>query len=276
MFKRLRLVLILSCLAFVGKASAQFDDPKTLELGVHVGPSYYIGDINPAKHFSQPSIQFGGVARYNPNSRWTFRLDYTYAWVKASDEVVKWRPERGLGFRTNVNDLSLIAEFNFLEYYTGNPKRNCSPYIFGGISVFYFQPYCTTDSVGAALRPLNTESLSEPYGLNLGSLSIPLGVSIPFGIGVKLAVSKHVGMTFEWRLHKTFTDYLDDCGTTYPEPDNHAVVDGYDYTDPSGNGYLAGMQRGNSAFKDWFCMAGVSFTWKFNMPDRRGCNLSKF
>ena len=49
----------------------------------------------------------------------------------------------------------------------------------------------------------------------------------------------------------------------------------YDLTDPTGN-YIAGHQRGNSSFKDWYGMARVSLTWKFNLPDGRGCNLSKF
>lgn len=272
MLKRFRFALIFICLAFIARANAQFDDPKTLEVGFHVGTSYYIGDINPQKHFAMPDLEFGGVARYNLNSRWTFRADYTCATVKASDAVIKWRPERGLGFRSTIHDISLIAEFNFLEYYTGNPKRNCSPYIFAGISGFMFNPCCTVDSVGAALRPLKTEGF-EYQSVNF---------SIPFGFGVKLALSKHIAATLEWRLQKTFTDYLDDCGTVYPELEQHAVGNGnngqagFDYTDPTGNYQNAGQQRGNSAFNDWFGEARVSFTWKFNLPDGRGCNLSKF
>ena len=79
-------------------------------------------------------------------------------------------------------------------------------------------------------------------------------------------------------MQKTFTDYIDDVGTVYPE--KHAqftAEDGvtYDLSDPTGN-YLAGQQRGNASFNDWFGMARVSLTWKFNLPDGRGCNLSKF
>ena len=276
MLKRFRFILIISCLAFFGKANAQFCDPQSLEVGAHVGTSYYIGDINPSKHFAQPDLQFGAVVRYNLNSRWTVRMDYAYATVKATDEVIKWRPERGLGFRTVIHDLGFVAEFNFLEYFTGNPKRNCSPYLFGGVSCFLYAPYSTTDSIGAALRPMNTEHLEKPYGLLAKTSPMALGISIPFGFGVKLSISKHVGMTLEWRLHKTFTDYLDDCGTVYPDEEYHAIGEnGYDYTDPTGN-YSAGMQRGNAAFKDWYGMARVSFTWKINLPDGRGCNLSKF
>jgi hypothetical protein len=106
----------------------------------------------------------------------------------------------------------------------------------------------------------------------------PIGISIPFGMGVKFSLSRHMAATVEWMMHKTFTDYLDDVATVYPE--QHAIYtaeDGteYDLTDPTGN-FKAGQQRGNSAFNDWFGMARMSLTWKFNLPDGRGCNLSKF
>ena len=58
-------------------------------------------------------LQYGGIVRFNENSRWTYRLDYTHATVKASDEQIKWRPERGLNFLSKINDVSLVVEFNF-------------------------------------------------------------------------------------------------------------------------------------------------------------------
>lgn len=267
----------MSLLACFAQAYAQFDDPMTIEVGPHVGASYYIGDINPAKHFWQSDLQFGGVVRFNLDSRWTFRLDYTHATVKASDEVIRWRPERGLNFQTSINDFSLVAEFNFVEYYTGNPKRNVSPYIFGGISVFQYTPYANVGDSLVNLRDFQTE---EPlpddarWFEKLASRDMPVGLSIPFGLGLKLSLSRHMAATIEWRLQKTFTDYLDDVKGVYPAS-QHPVVDGYDLTDPTGT-YQAGQQRGNAAFNDWFGMARVSLTWKFNLPDGRGCNLSKF
>lgn len=280
MYKVFRFLLILSCLAVFGQAKAQFDDPKTLEVGPHVGVSYYMGDLNPMYPFAMSDLQYGGVVRYNQNNRWTFRFDYTHATVKASDEKIKWRPERGLNFLSKINDFSLMAEFNFLEYYTGNPKKNVSPYIFGGISVFQYTAYADVEGTLVDLSDYLTEAApSDPkwYEKAFGKTS-PIGVSIPFGMGVKFSLSRHMAATVEWRMQKTFTDYLDDVATVYPE--QHAIYrdeDGneYDLTDPTGN-YETGQQRGNATFNDWFGVAGVSLTWKFNLPDRRGCNLSKF
>ena len=282
MYRKIRFLLILSCLAVIFQANAQFDDPKTLEVGPHVGVSYYMGDLNPMLPFAQSQLQYGGLVRFNYNNRWTFRFDYSRATVTASDEVIKWRPERGLNFTSKINDFSLTAEFNFLEYYTGNPKKNVSPYIFGGISVFQYTAFANVGDLLVDLSDYATEGPEDPdakwYDKMFGKTS-PIGVSIPFGMGVKFSLSRHMAATVEWRMQKTFTDYLDDVATVYPE--QHAVYtyeDGstYDLTDPTDNNYTPGQQRGNSAFNDWFGMARVSLTWKFNLPDGRGCNLSKF
>ena len=281
MLKRLRIVLVFSSLLIVSQVCAQFNDPQTLEIGPHVGASYYMGDLNPMLPFAQSRLQFGGLVRFNYNNRWTFRFDYAHATVTASDEVTKWRPERGLNFTAKINDFSLVAEFNFLEYYTGNPKKNVSPYIFGGISVFQ---YTTFTNVGDALVDLSnyaTEGPEDPeakwYKKMFGKTS-PVGISIPFGFGVKFSLSRHLAATVEWRMQKTLTDYLDDVATVYPEQSaTYTFEDGstYNLSDPT-NSYLPGQQRGNSSFNDWFGMARVSLTWKFSLPDGRGCNLSKF
>lgn len=281
MYRKIRFLLIMSCLAIFSHVNAQFDDPKTLEIGPHVGLSYYMGDLNPTLPFAQAQLQYGGVVRYNYNNRWTFRFDYSRATVTADDTKLNWRPERGLNFTSIINDFSLMAEFNFLEYYTGNPKKNVSPYLFGGVSVFQYTVFANVGDHLVDLSDYPTEGPEDPnakwYEKMFGKAS-SIGVSIPFGLGVKFSVSRHMAATVEWRMQKTFTDYLDDVATVYPE--QHAVYtfeDGstYDLTDPTGN-YIAGHQRGNSAFNDWFGMARVSLTWKFNLPDGRGCNLSKF
>lgn len=280
MYRKFRFLLIMSCLAVFGQANAQFDDPKTLEVGPHVGVSYYMGDINPMLPFAQSQLQYGGLVRFNYDNRWTFRFDYSRATVTASDEVIKWRPERNLNFTSIINDFSLTAEFNFLEYYTGNPKKNVSPYLFGGISVFQYTAFANVGDDLVDLSDYATEAIdpnAKWYKKMFGKTS-SIGVSIPFGFGVKFSLSRHMAGTVEWRMQKTFTDYLDDVATVYPE--QHAIYtapDGttYDLTDPTGK-YIAGQQRGDSAFNDWFGMARVSLTWKFNLPDGRGCNLSKF
>ena len=281
MYRKIRFLLILSLLTVFSQVKAQFNDPMTMEVGPHVGASFYMGDLNPMYPFAQSRLQFGGLVRFNYNYRWTFRFDYSHATVTASDEVIKWRPERGLNFISKINDFSLMAEFNFMEYYTGNPKKNVSPYIFGGISVFLYNTFTKVGDELVDLCNYDTEGPQDPdekwYNKMFGK-GAPVGVSIPFGFGVKFALSRHMAATVELCMRKTLTDYLDDVTKVYPE--EHALyttADGntYDLTDPTGN-YIAGHQRGNASFKDWYGMGRVSLTWKFNMPENRRCNLSKF
>ena len=113
MYRKIRILLIMSCLAIFVQANAQFDDPKTLEIGPHGGASYYMGDLNPVIPFAMADLQYGGLVRFNYNNRWTFRFDYSRAKVKADDTKLNWRPERGLNFTSTINDFSLVAEFNF-------------------------------------------------------------------------------------------------------------------------------------------------------------------
>ena len=110
-----------------------------------------------------------------------------------------------------------------------------------------------------------------------GGRTNKVGVSIPFGVGVKFSLSQHMAATLEWRMQKTLTDYLDGIGGVYLADNPQVTIKGKDFylSDPTGK-YVADQQRGDSSSNDWFGMLRVSLTWKFNLPDGRGCNLSKF
>lgn len=218
---------------------------QIMEVGVTGGTSYYIGDINPSKHFSQSQLAFGGAIRYYQNLRWAFRLQYSRINLTASDDIVAFRPERDLSFKSGINDFAVIAEFNFFDYWTGSRNSYVSPYIFAGVSVFNFN---STDLYGVDLQPQHNE------GVDYNTFSW----SIPFGIGVKYSLTKRLGATLEWRMHKTFTDYIDD-------------IEGYYLEDPT-------MQRGNGTShmfgynNDWYGILGLTLSYKFNLPKKVVCH----
>lgn len=245
-----------SCLSMSNKAYSQI-----IEVGVTGGLSYYIGDINPKKHFAQSNLALGGMIRYYENLRWAFRLQYSNLSLAASDEKIGFRPERGLAFQSKVNDVSLIAEFNFFDYWTGGRRSSISPYIFGGLSMFHFSTYAPD---GRDLQLLQTEGVSYSN----------ISWSIPFGIGMKYSITKHLGVTIEWRMHKAFTDYIDDIHGSYPK--NDVIVDGHNYTDPTGL-FQEGMQRGNGSStsfgfnNDWYGTLGVTLLYKFVLPSKEPC-----
>jgi hypothetical protein len=135
----------------------QKSQAQIIEVGFSGGLSYYIGDINPSKHFAQSDYGVGAVVKYYDNLRWAFRFQYSYLNLKASDAKIGFKPERGLAFNSRVNDFSLIAEFNFFDYWTGSDRNYFTPYICGGISVFSFDTFAPD---GTALRPLQTEGVA--------------------------------------------------------------------------------------------------------------------
>ncbi len=249
MKKRLHILLTAFCLILLGQAGSRVyaQNPKTIEVGPHAGITSYVGELNvwrnlgqwQWKELNQFSYDWGALVRFNYNTRWSFRLDYTHGRFRASDAVTAWRPEAELSFKSTVNDLALIAEFNFLDYYTGHIKNTISPYIFGGISGFMFD--------------------TEPKNVEQNQNYSEYALSVPFGMGLKLSLSKHIATTVEWRMHYTLTDYLDDVSGVYPDGDENFPV---------------GYQRGNSQTNDWFGMVNVSFTWKFVIPNNSACKMN--
>lgn len=251
------LLLVLS-LAMPEKVSSQI-----MEIGATGGASYYIGDINPGGHFKQSKMSFGGTVRYYQNLRWAFRFQYSNINLSSSDEVAAFKPERGLAFNSKINDFAIMAEFNFFDYWTGSQRNFISPYIFAGVSFFKFN---TKHPDGTELQPLMTE------GVDYSTFSW----SIPFGLGVKFSMTKRLGMTVEWRIHKAFTDYIDDIHGMYPEKD--VVAGDYAYTDPTSS-FKPGMQRGNGSSdnfgynNDWYSVLGVTILYRFNLPKKEVCHM---
>lgn len=268
------IVLMMGQLFTPNKASSQI-----IEVGGSVGLSYYMGDINPKIPFVQSKLGWGALVRYYDGTRWAFRLAYSNLQLECNDKATGYRPERGLSFKNNVHDISLIAEFNFLDYFTGSKRNGLSPYIFGGISVLFFD---VKNADGISLHDKMTDV--ESYQINKDSdvvNNVPnkskTSVSIPFGIGVKYSLSRKLGVAMEWRWHYTFTDWLDDCHGYYPTYKKGDDV--AQYSDPTGfaaddeeNNDYPYIQRGNSEDNDWYGYLNVSMVYKFNLPKGKDCN----
>lgn len=231
------------------------------EVGLFIGGAYYLGDLNPHKQFYMTQPAAGVFYRFTPNYRYAFRGGFNFGTIMGDDSQSDDpdQLQRNLNFKSNIIEANVIAEFNFLEYRISNDKHKFSPYIFLGLSVFHFQPRADYNGSWVDLQPLKTEGESKKYPLTQ--------VSIPFGIGFKMNVSKQVGLGVEWGPRKTFTDHLDDVSGTYPDPSK--VFGGHSLaaslSDRSKHaGSNINEQRGNPGTKDWYYFFGLTLNIKLN------------
>jgi hypothetical protein len=242
------------------------------DLGIMGGAGYYVGDLNPATPFRMPKAAFGVMYRYNINSRVGIRFHGIYGKVAGDDAVSNVNPSRNLNFESKITEVGTQLEINFFDYFVGSKYHRITPYLFGGINFFMFEPFGTVGGNFVALKPLKTEGEGivpdrNPYNL--------YAISYPLGLGVKYSVSKLIGVGAEWGLRKTTTDYLDDVSSTYYfNADTlsaaNAVKTEFLASDP-GLTHQSGMQRGNSRDTDWYAFALVHVTVKIRMLKKERC-----
>jgi len=241
------------------------------EVGLMLGATYYLGDLNPSKQFMMSMPAGGLVYRYNFNYRWSIKVDAVFGYLRADDKITNPdKKERNLSFRSPLFEFSPQVELNFFKYQTGHRKFKFSPYLFGGICLFYFNPQAKYDNKWYDLQPLGTEGQGttqypdrKPYSL--------ISFGIPFGLGIKYSPYKAVNIGLEWGMRKTFTDYIDDVSKTYVDPEilrsqkspMSAIL-----SDRSEVLHEPNSQRGNSKSTDWYSFAALSITFKLNFADK--------
>lgn len=251
-----RAFLYLFCLlSFVSLAQTRKRNFHQRELGILLGGSYYIGDINERIHFKNSHPAFGAFFRFTPNYRYAFRFGLNYGKVSASDANSnnENQLERNLSFYSNLYEASALAEFNFVEYRIGHDRYRFTLFVFAGLAGFYFNPMANNGDGEIALREAHSENQPKAYP--------KYQISIPFGVGLKWNVGEKWGFGIEWGPRRTFTDYIDDIKGSYPDT---GADSGNSATSP-------GSMRGNPSTRDWYFYYG--FTINLKLPDpRKACH----
>ena len=160
---------------------------RDANIGVFAGTSYYMGDINPNRHFYRPALSFGFLYRYNINSRYAIRANAYVANLSGNDldfpgRLNPDRPVSPANFQTTLLDIALQAEFNFLPFTPNLGAWEYTPYISGGLA--------TSMIVASDVDAVNT-------------------LALPLGIGVKMNVTTRLSVGAEWSFRKTFNDHID-------------------------------------------------------------------
>lgn len=262
------------------------------EAGILIGASNYLGDLSNnsgSVYMKETKPAFGALVKYNINHLFALRLSGNYTWVAGRDANVNnddFVRNRNLSFRSSITEFSLMGEINIPGYQAYALAMPISPYIFGGISYFRYNPRARYEGNWVDLQPLGTEGQGIEgrggrYGLN--------EFAIPFGIGVKYALSDKINLGLELGARRTFTDFLDDVSGTYvsyPEllaaNGELAANLGNRTGELSGTGepviVETGTQRGDLTGQDWYFILGVTATYNFldnGLMGSRGRRRSK-
>ncbi|MEO6304537.1 MAG: DUF6089 family protein [Bacteroidia bacterium] len=260
-----------------------------------IGKDYSPADLN----LSVTKTAFGLGYRYKVAQWCNLVAKFNYAIVKGDDALTQepFRNNRNLNFKSNIFELAGRVEIGYSTSKSGNrygikrtlnrrmKSNSHSFYIFAGVGGFYYNPKGRmANGRYVKLMPLHTEG----QGLAGGPKKYTnYSVCIPLGFFYKYTINKQwsVGLEFAWR--KTFTDYIDDVGTSYydstalatnfgplsaimADPNKH-IISGA--TQPDAAGVAA--QRGDRQ-KDSYVTLELTVGYIFKAKRKRARLRSKF
>ena len=217
---------LLVCLVQAGSvffaATAQAQTQTTSEIGVGLGGMVYKGDIAPQYQFRNNRPAATVFYRRDLTAPITLRGALTGGLLRASDanvrgvnsSVAALSAARQANVKGSLFEVSGALEYNFFDFHNRKEKVHFTPYVMVGLAAFYANT--TTQAFGAGAEGFNKS----------GSM---LGLAVPAGFGLKLALSRHWNLGVEAGARKAFTDELDHASLQTPVLVNRHDQDWYFY-----------------------------------------------
>ncbi len=270
-----------------------------VEVGLGIGPSFFLGDLGGQRGIGQPFIKdinipltklSKGIYLNLYPAEWIgFRVSLNHMVVEGDDAEIDnkggreiSRLRRNLYFKSNITEAYAALELYptvFLEQYDGLQGK-LRPYGLIGIGAFHFNPkgyYIGGNGQKTLvdLKPLRLEGQGmaeypEKKEYSLTQLEVPMG----FGFKYYVKESLYVGLEILHR--KTFTDYVDDVSTSYIDPiyfDQYLTPEQATWArqlhyrtplyEPTTRPFI-GYQRGDPKENDAFFTTVLRFGWRIN------------
>ncbi len=250
-------------------------DRGYFSVGISGGVLNYTGDLLKYQDmikFLRPGVGISGSYRFDPFL--SARLGIMHGSIEADDakSSEEGLRQRNLSFRSSITELSATFVFDFIpteSYYYRRPKW--TPYVFGGVALFTFNPKAQLNGEYIELKPLGTEGqfltdpddrYPEPYNL--------VQIAIPLGIGFRYTLGQNWDISIESGFRKTYTDYLDDASTFYPNmeelraqnPTAFLLSDRSDRTVfPDGISSRPNVIRANSSTDDGYFFTNITISY---------------
>ncbi len=244
------------------------------EIGLMAGVANYYGDLQTETVPSYGYKPMGGIQyKFFMSPHVGLRLGASFCQLSAADSLsnIAVNRARHLSFATNLFEVHGGLELNLLPIDVDRMK--VTPYVFGGIALFYYNPYTTAANGDKVfLRPLSTEGEGLSQYPDRKEYKL-VNVAFPVGGGLKFFVGKTLMITTEIGLRYCATDYLDDVSRSYVNLDTLQGYRGALATQLSFRGNeVAGWdgnyptykyQRGDPKQNDWYYFAGIGITVYF-------------
>jgi hypothetical protein len=222
------------------------------------GTSSYFGDLRNPGDYLDAKLNLDIGLQFYVAKRIFTRAELTYFTLKGDDAKANDddRVLRNLSFTSGNFELSVTGAINLLpngHRFYQRPIINVYP--FAGVGIAYINPRAEIGGQKYALQPLRTEGVKY-------SRVQPV---IPYGLGIRFKVGPFFNVAVEsgWRL--TFTDYLDDVSTVYPDPASFsnpiAASLSMRYADPVANEITAGTKRGNPTKNDSYYLLNAKIEY---------------
>jgi len=197
--------------------SARPSSAQEWELGLGLGATGFMGDINPVNPFYFKSVGGGLRAKRNFNPTWGVQASFSYLNLHATDRDSNdpYRRLRNRSMRNNLMEFSVRGEFNFFKFIPGRETYRYTPYVFAGLAGIVHSPYVKMNrQTKFQLQDLEFQDEDWLRPLNKSAFGIPVGVGFkrsflggPWSMGAELG--------YRW----TMTDHLDNIFGHYPMSD---------------------------------------------------------
>lgn len=226
---RMRFVLIIFLCGLL-KMGAQ-----TYEIGVFGGGTTVIGDIGTTHLIAPSGTVGGGIFKWNKSKRYAWRASVLYGHFTADDAKSNKasRQQRGLVIDNTLLETSVGLEFNFVEYNLHKLRPAFSPYLYTGLTYFWYDFAFFDDT--QAVNVIQKE----------GSFAIPMTVGAKYRLSASLILGAEVGARY------TFTDNLD-------------------ASNPKGSDFEQN-RFGSIRSNDWYVFTGLTLTYTFGRKPCQDC-----
>ena len=160
------------------------------EIGLMGGLASYNGDISPQIQFINNN--FGAFYKKQLNDYVSIRVNYEFLSLVGNDlqsPISSYEFKRGLSFFRKFHDISLMGEFHFFRFITGNKRFRFTPYLGFGIGTLL------------PLTDNETPILKDTVGKRI--------ITMPINLGFKYNVTGPWNIFAEATYRFTSSDKLD-------------------------------------------------------------------